>query len=462
MFCNNNFFGRIGNKSIGDFTRGLDYSIDNVEERISHIKDRLEIEQIQDEGPEFAHSYFDEVFEQTFDTQLDKDAIVWVEEEDKFMNYEEFTSWCKTNNIKMDDYLDRSVPFDDVDGEGKWIYSNVNTSNIKLILNSSDAQYSDSNVAKELSRIADYILAKDDKKDEQRIDYKFYTDEALFKIECEQFNPCSNVNGKITMPFLQDVSKNYKKEKKQKLYSDDRKMPVISEYNYGVEHLRSQLSICKLLELKRDREGITEKEAKKLAYLQKWKGAFIRQIGKMEEDMVITKDSIKGTIYFKAALPDEGEIDWNEIEYDNPEHIKALLQVRRRIDFTNTLSCIVFDLEDAIKNTKFTFREKQVLKLYREGATVATIAKELDRDYWTIGECLDNICTKIVNTFYKSEEDWYYLNICKGKYKTCKQCKKTKLATDSYYRKDKKGRVGVRAICKECEKNNRKLLDKNQ
>lgn len=461
MFTNNNFFGKIEGKSINDFTKGLDYSISSVDGRIAHVEKKLELEKVEDGGPTFAHKYFDEVFEQTFDTQLDKDAVVWVEEEDKFMDYSEFTIWCKNNDVAMDEYLDKTVPFDVIEGDGKWIYSNVNTSNIKLTLNSTDAQYSESNVAKELSRLADYILAKDDKKNEERVEYKFYTDESLFKIECDQFNPYAEVNnGKVIMPFLQDVSKNYKKEKKQRIFSEDRKLPIVEDYNYAIENLRSKLSICKLLELKRDREGLTDRENEKLAYLQKWKGAFIRQIGKLEEDMVITKDSVKGTIYFKAALPDEGETDWNEIDYENIQHVKALLQVRKKIDFTNDLACIVFDLDDAIENTNFTSRERKVLRLYRQGTTISDIAKELESDYWTIEDVVDNICGKIAYTFYKKEENWYYLNISKGKYKKCKICSNIKLATDTYYRKDNKGKLGVRAICKECEKIKRKSIDK--
>jgi DNA-binding NarL/FixJ family response regulator len=89
-------------------------------------------------------------------------------------------------------------------------------------------------------------------------------------------------------------------------------------------------------------------------------------------------------------------------------HIKALLQVNKRMDFTDTLACIVFDLEDAIVNTEFTSKERLILRMYKNGATIADIAKELNCDYWTIDDRVDSIVGKIINTFYKSEEDWYY------------------------------------------------------
>ena len=463
MFTNNNFFGKINGKSIHDFSKGLDYSIDNVKDRLDYINKRFNATTVGDteDHKKFYDSFFENLFEQTFDTQVDKDAAIWVEEENRFMNSQEFTNWCKDNGVAIDEYLDTTIPFDELGGQGEWIYSNTNTSSIKLILNKSDALYSESNVARELSKVADYILAKDDKKNEDRVEYKFYTDEVLFKIECEQHNPYEEGSNKV-IPFLQDPSKNYKKEKKQQIFAADRTLPILEDYNKSADYLRSQLSMCKILELKRDKEGLSENESKKLGYLQKWKGALIRQIGKLEEDMVLIKDSIKGTIYFKSPLKDSGETDWNLIEYDNPMHIKALLQVNKRMDFTDTLACIVFDLEDAITNTEFTSKERLILRMYRNGATIADIAKELNCDYWTIDDRVDSIVGKIINTFYKSEEDWYYLNIRKGNYKTCNNCGEVKLATDTYFRKDSKGKFGVRATCKVCEKELRKKACKKQ
>ena len=40
MFTNNNFFGKINGKSIHDFSKGLDYSIDNVKEFCDYAKSK--------------------------------------------------------------------------------------------------------------------------------------------------------------------------------------------------------------------------------------------------------------------------------------------------------------------------------------------------------------------------------------------------------------------------------------
>ena len=53
--------------------------------------------------------------------------------------------------------------------------------------------------------------------------------------------------------------------------------------------------------------------------------------------------------------------------------------------------------------------------------------------------------------------DWYYLEVEKGKYKTCSRCKKIKLAHNKYFSKNKTSKDGFYSICKECR--NRKPAD---
>ena len=45
---------------------------------------------------------------------------------------------------------------------------------------------------------------------------------------------------------------------------------------------------------------------------------------------------------------------------------------------------------------------------------------------------------------------WYYLNVERGKYKTCGRCGKTKLAIGKYFSKNKCSLDGWYSICKEC------------
>ena len=46
--------------------------------------------------------------------------------------------------------------------------------------------------------------------------------------------------------------------------------------------------------------------------------------------------------------------------------------------------------------------------------------------------------------------DWYFLNVERGKYKTCSRCKQTKLAIGKYFSKNSGSLDGLYSICKEC------------
>lgn len=51
----------------------------------------------------------------------------------------------------------------------------------------------------------------------------------------------------------------------------------------------------------------------------------------------------------------------------------------------------------------------------------------------------------------KDYEDWFYANKAKGDYKICKQCGGVKLRNGHFFNKEKKGKDGLKSICKECE-----------
>ena len=62
MIENNNMNGEIKNKKIWDFVTELDWSIDNVEERLEHVRNILGEYKIGEVN--FYHEFFEEVFNQ--------------------------------------------------------------------------------------------------------------------------------------------------------------------------------------------------------------------------------------------------------------------------------------------------------------------------------------------------------------------------------------------------------------
>ena len=58
---NNNFYGKIGGKHIGNFLN-FNYKLNTCEERIAFVNEVLEMYKV--DGVEFYHEYFDEVYDQ--------------------------------------------------------------------------------------------------------------------------------------------------------------------------------------------------------------------------------------------------------------------------------------------------------------------------------------------------------------------------------------------------------------
>jgi hypothetical protein len=179
---NNNFYGKIGGKHIGN-SLNFNYKLNTCEERIAFVNEVLEMYKV--DGVEFYHEYFDEVYDQ------------------------------ERKHSKID-----------------------------LVIDKSKSTYTTSNIASSLELIANYILAVDDVDD--KVNYKIYTSEELFKRACQEFNVINDVakaNGGLDMkyeeegnkgveafPFFQ-LPKNYKKVKDLKLEKEDlEKYPPMKDY----------------------------------------------------------------------------------------------------------------------------------------------------------------------------------------------------------------------------------------
>ena len=128
--------------------------------------------------------------------------------------------------------------------------------------------------------------------------------------------------------------------------------------------------------------------------------------------------------------------------------VKELLKVKKQVDLQDDLSCILVDLENLINKVEFTDRQKIILDMWMNGACINDIAKVLKVKQNSISEALDKVVNLIIKQYEEEYEDWYYLNIRKGNYKTCCKCKEVKLTS----RFDKKGKQGLQSRCKQCRK----------
>lgn len=391
---NNNFYGKIGEKNIYNYSR-KNYKLNTTEERIKYINELFGMYEI--EGATFYDEYWEEVYDQ-----------------------------------------DRKH------------------SKIDLILDKSKSTYSTSNIALALESMADYILKVDDYKDEEERNYIIYNSEELFNRACQEYNVTSNlarINGGLGMmgatrdienkevvdknafPFFQ-MPKNFNIVKDLKIEKKDiEKYKEINDYNEFYLYLKEEYN--KYFQIKK----ISPKEMRRKTLIKK-------VMSELKKDMLIVKKELERPIIWKSPLKPEGCPDYNELDMFDKNTVKELLRVHKQLDLQDDLSCILVDLDNLINKIDFDERQLKILNMWRNGISVDFIAKELEVKQNTISFLINTIVNMIIKQYEEDYEDWYYLNIRKGQYKKCSKCGEIKLV--SQFDKDKKGKFGVRGYCKKC------------
>lgn len=384
---NNNFYGKIGGKHIGNFLN-FNYKLNTCEDRIAFVNEVLEMYKV--DGVEFYHEYFDEVYDQ------------------------------ERKHSKID-----------------------------LVIDKSKSTYTTSNIASSLELIANYILAVDDVDD--KVNYKIYTSEELFKRACQEFNVINDVakaNGGLDMkyeeegnkgveafPFFQ-LPKNYKKVKDLKLEKEDlEKYPPMKDYYEFYNYLKEESKRLWGTKNLSKEDMVRRGKIKKL-------------LPEIKKDMMDAKKQLQMPIVWKSPLKDNGGADYDLLDMFDKEVVKELLRVHKGVDLQDDLSCILVDLENLINKIEFTDKQRKVLELWSNGLATGEISKKLNVKPNTVVSCLNGVVDLIVKQYEKEYEEWYYLNIRKGVYKKCSKCGEVKLVSQF----DKKGKQGLQSRCKKCRK----------
>ena len=386
----NRFFSKIDGKNIYDYTK-LDTTIDDLEGRIQYIYDLLNVAK-DENGVEFSNDEFwNEVFEQ------------------------------RPNK----------------------------TSYIDLIPNNETELYTDSNIAKTLEMLANYIFWADPNKNKKE-NIKIYNNEEDFKNALIKEKKCINRYGENTINdeiIILRRKDNYKKSKDEVVTSDDLKRCLeLREYKKEIDRLSAYIKEDRLNEFV---EYMQNKGYKKIKTNKQAKTFLMNHIGKLKNDMVQTKIELIRPINFKAPLKDNGQADWNEFDELDLTHIKALLQLYKEsevYDFQSDLGCMFQDLETVLKEVELTDKQEELLHMWKNGMAIKNIAKELGKDRKSVESMLNTIIKKITMVYEEKIEDIYYLNICKGEYKKCNVCGEIKL-TNKF---NKNGKQGLMPMCKKC------------
>lgn len=312
-------------------------------------------------------------------------------------------------------------------------------------------------VFKALSKIADYILfSPDGERITKRTKYNFYTDKKLkdnmkkeislekMVEEAEDETNEFNVDPKIydaVIPFIVGVDNDYKKYKKvikQYITKKDLRDP---ELQCVRDYQELVLLIRKLLKwLQKHNKDVPMQ--KRLRFLLK----------ELKTDQVLAKDMIKGTIYFKRLSPESTVIDYDQFDFFNEQHVMALLKCPPVENLMTDLGCLIYDLNRLLEKCELNKLDWDVLTLYRqEDMTVRDIADKLGIKFPFVWATLKKICNRIIDAYEDQMEDWYYLNVVKGKYKKCSRCGEIKIANERNFGRHPNTVDGLQSVCKKCD-----------
>jgi hypothetical protein len=278
-----------------------------------------------------------------------------------------------------------------------------------------------------------------EKSNENLYNQSFYTKEKRFKnkMQCNEEKPKKR------------KAKQKNRESKKVTKEDLEKYPVLKDQNEAIQKLKKEVETG----LDSHGQTLSEEQLRKKRWL----------MIELKKDQVAYKDTMKKYVNAKSVInpTKNGNFD---INFRDQEVIEFLFYEYSHLkqqcfdDLTGDLKHVLMDFEQLVDATPFSEIVKEVFILKIDGLSRDQIIKELEHKYEItfskqhISTLIRNtIPKKIIDTFSKKLEDWYYLEIVKGTYKTCLNCGQIKLANENYFRRESKGKYGVRATCKICD-----------
>lgn len=390
MLANYSYNGKINGKTIKDYQNKIDLSVETSQEIISQVEDLFNIEVIGDEGLQFTNDKF---WQDIWDSGI-----------------------CKAN------------------------------------IGTNDLCWSSTNISKTLETMASYILMKDDAEKKKQL--KIYDENKLKKrAEKDREKICQiGVNADNEVIILNDV-KNYKKYKKTTILKEDiEKYEELKCYDEYKEYLKTLFhgenakeNRLKLIE-KLKNKGYSITNGKMYKFVK-------TTLPSISEDMLNIKLSKVQPIKWKQPLRDSStSFNFDLLDMFDYKQVKYALLIDKNLEIsTQNEFCITMD--ELIEKTHLTKNQRTILDKWRLDWQVIKIASYMNVDVAYVSREIDTIAKKISNTYIDEyEENHYYLNLVKGKYKKCSRCGKTKLVKHFNQHSVKNGEVIYFKICSQCRK----------
>ncbi len=196
-----------------------------------------------------------------------------------------------------------------------------------------------------------------------------------------------------------------------------------------------------------------------------------KQISNLKSEMRTALDILRKVITVQPSINIDETIpndSWDKLSLRDTETYIALLfgynEACKKYNskVSTTYWTLLRDFEDLLQKTEWSKEEAVIIEYILETGITEhkAIQEELldtldfDISQQTLSYWLNNVIPiKLLNTYEQQLEDWIWTYRRKGLYKSCSKCGETKLAVDDrYYRKHPKGKLGLQAKCRVCEK----------
>lgn len=258
----------------------------------------------------------------------------------------------------------------------------------KTGLTSKDYLSSQINVFKKLEQITDYLLsASDVKASKEKVEYCFYKNKHFFqqKIKEQRVPIVNSKDCEIeVIDFLLLKNQNHYLSKNQIITKKD-----LQRQDYVGQILREYNEIY---------ETLKDKNNNKLFF-----GRKIMAMKEIKEDMILTKNMLDKPIeFFDDSLAFQKN-NYDNFDWKNPNHVKAILQMNRDLNPEDDLSHIILDLDIYIKKiyggqqNKTKTKQYKILKLLRQGYSQQEICNILNDTNCNINRIIKTIVKNICN-----------------------------------------------------------------
>lgn len=158
----------------------------------------------------------------------------------------------------------------------------------------------------------------------------------------------------------------------------------------------------------------------------------VKLLKELKTDQILCKDKIRGTIYFKAPLRDSTATDYNQFDFDNPEHIIPMLECKGSL--LTDVGCIRYDMSNMLKEIKLKYNDCKILNYLFLGFSYYEISKKLNIQSTQVLNKIKRISKQISKKHTEIYEDWLYTYVLKGVYKKCTLCGIVKLKNSRIFR----------------------------